>query len=156
MANLPIGGADEGFELHSSDDGDAGSMEDEFLLGKDYVPPTGVRKWMQVKVGDWPLYAFFIALGQIMAANSYQITLLTGEVGQTASKLYVIASIYLATSICWWILFRRFASILALSLPFFFYGLAFVLIGLSPYTTFGSASRVWIQNMGTAFYTVAS
>lgn len=152
-SNLALGRVDA-FEMQSDEERDSISVEDEFLLGKDYKPPTGVRKWMQIRLGDWPLYAFFIALGQIMAANSYQITLLTGEVGQTASKLYVIASIYLATSICWWILFRRFASVLSLSLPFFFYGLAFILIGVSPYAT--GSSRTWIQNMGTAFYTVAS
>jgi hypothetical protein len=34
----------------------------EFLLGKDYVPPTGLKKWMQVKIGDWPIYSMFLAL----------------------------------------------------------------------------------------------
>ena len=109
---------------------------------------------MQVRIGDWPAYSFFLGLGQIMAANSYQITLLTGEVGQTASKLYVVASIYLATSVCWWILFRRFASRLSLSLPFLFYGLAFTLIGLGPYTS--PSGREWMQNVATAFYALAS
>ena len=140
--------------MDSDSENDSHSMADEFLLGKDYKPPTGVRKWMQIRIGDWPAYAFLLALGQIMAANSYQITLLTGEVGQTASKLYVVASIYLTTSVCWWMLFRRFASRLSLSLPFFFYGLAFILIGLAPYTS--GSGRTWIQNMGTAFYALAS
>ena len=147
-------GAEGEFEMHSDDERDSGSLEDEFLLGKDYKPPTGISNWLSIRVGDWPVYAFLIALGQIMAANSYQITLLTGEVGQTASKLYVVASIYLATSICWWILFRRFPAVVSLSLPFFFYGLAFILIGLAPYSS--GSGRAWIQNMGTAFYAVAS
>lgn len=77
-----------------------------------------------MRIGDWPLYSFFLAFGQIIAANSYQITLLTGEVGQTAEKLYVIASIYLATSIMWWFVFRTFKSIYVLSMPFVFYGSA--------------------------------
>jgi alpha-1,3-glucan synthase len=42
---------------------------------------------MQMRIGDWPLYSFFLAFGQIIAANSYQITLLSGEVGQTAEAL---------------------------------------------------------------------
>ncbi|KAK3670004.1 Cell wall alpha-1,3-glucan synthase ags1 [Recurvomyces mirabilis] len=142
------------FEMNSYRDDDAKPLADEFLLGTDYKPPTGIRKWMQIRVGDWPLYAFFIALGQIMAANSYQITLLTGVVGETASRLYVVASIYLITSMCWWYLFRRFASVVSLSLPFFFYGLAFLLIGLAHY---GSPSgRGWIQNVATGFYALAS
>lgn len=144
---------EDAFEMTESSN-DADSQVDEFLLGADYKPPTGLRKWMQIRIGDWPLYAFFLALGQIMAANSYQITLLTGEIGQTSSKLYVVASIYLATSACWWILFRRFASVLSLSLPFFFYGLAFVLLGCSPFTT--GASREWIQNVATGSYAIAS
>ena len=98
--------------------------DDEYLLGRDYKPPTGLRKYMQVRIGDWPLYSFFLAFGQIIAANSYQITLLTGTVGQTAEKLYVVASIYLLTSLMWWFCFRYFKSIYVLSIPFFFYGFA--------------------------------
>lgn len=101
-----------------------GSDDDQYLLGNDYKPPTGLRKYMQIHIGDWPLYSFFLAFGQIIAANSYQITLLTGTVGQTAEKLYVIASIYLVTSIAWWFCFRWLKSIYVLSIPFFFYGFA--------------------------------
>ena len=144
----------DAFEMDEDVHSDENSLADEFLLGKDYKPPSGIRKYMQVRIGDWPAYAYVVAMGQIMAANSYQITLLTGEVGQTATKLYVVASIYLATSICWWMLFRRFASRLSLSLPFFFYGLAFILIGVSPYSS--PPGREWINNMGAAFYALAS
>lgn len=131
------------------------SLNDEFLLGNDYVPPTGLRKYMQMKIGDWPAYAFLMAFGQIISANSYQITLLTGEVGQQASKLYVIASIYLATSIMWWYLFRRLPSLYSLSLPWLFYGLAFILIGTAHYAS-SADQRGWIQNVGAAFYATAS
>jgi alpha-1,3-glucan synthase len=134
---------------------DPNEVADEFLLGKDYKPPTGVRKWMQLRIGDWPIYAFFMAFGQIIAANSYQITLLTGEIGQSAGKLYSIATVYLITSICWWILYRRFQSRLCLSLPFLFYGAAFVLIGTAHYGSTVSG-RGWIQNIGTGLYAVAS
>lgn len=108
----------------SYDGNDKESLGDQFLLGDDYKPPTGLKKWMQMRIGDWPLYSFFLAFGQIIAANSYQITLLTGEVGQTAEKLYVIASIYLVTSVLWWFVFRWYKSVYALSVPFIFYGLA--------------------------------
>ncbi|KIV91342.1 hypothetical protein, variant [Exophiala mesophila] len=138
-----------------SQDHEYDSIADEFLLGKDYVPPSGIRKWMQIRVGDWPVYAFFMAFGQIIAANSYQITLLTGEIGQTAEKLYIIATIYLVTSLFWWILFRRFSSRLCLSLPFFFYGLAFTLIGVAHYAS-TTNGRGWTQNVATGFYAVAS
>jgi len=116
----------EDLDASTSDgNGKEGSQDDDqFLLGEDYKPPTGLKKWMQMRIGDWPLYSFFLAFGQIIAANSYQITLLTGEVGQTAEKLYVIASIYLATSVMWWFVFRYFKSIYVLSVPFVFYGFA--------------------------------
>lgn len=116
----------EDLDASTSDgNGKEGSQDDDqFLLGDDYKPPTGLKKYMQMRIGDWPLYSFFLAFGQIIAANSYQITLLTGEVGQTAEKLYVIASIYLATSVVWWFVFRSFKSIYVLSVPFIFYGSA--------------------------------
>jgi alpha-1,3-glucan synthase len=140
---------------HEEDHHDPNSLADQFLLGKDYIAPTGLRKWMQIRIGDWPVYAFLLGLGQIISANSYQITLLTGEIGQPANKLYVIASIYLATSIMWWFLFRRFSSMLCLSLPWFFYGLAFLLIGTAHYASTASGTG-WIQNVGTGMYAVAS
>lgn len=131
------------------------TFNDEFLLGENYTPPTGLLRFMQLRVFDWPIYSMFLAFGQIIAANSYQITLLTGEVGQPASKLYVIASIYLATSVCWWILFRRLPSRYCLSIPFFFYGLAFLFIACAHFAPSVNA-RGWVQNVGTAWYACAS
>ena len=128
---------------------------DEFLLGKDYVPPSGIKKWMQVRIGDWPVYSLFLGLGQIIAANSYQITLLTGEVGQTPEKLYGIATVYLITSIIWWFIFRFFKSVVCLSLPWFFYGLAFTLIGVAHWES-NEFNRGWIQNVASGAYAAAS
>ena len=105
-------------------DSDKEVAVDQFMLGEDYAPPTGLKKYMQLRIGDWPLYSFFLGFGQIIAANSYQITLLTGTVGQTAEKLYIIASIYLVTSVVWWLCFRSLKSVYVLSIPFVFYGLA--------------------------------
>lgn len=130
-------------------------LTDEFLLGKDFKPATGIEKYMQYRVLTWPVYAYLLAFGQIIAANSYQITLLTGEVGQAASKLYVVASIYLATSVMWWVLYRRFQSRLVLSVPFLFYGAAFLFIAVAHFAPTIN-SRGWVQNMGTACYAVAS
>lgn len=133
----------------------AGSGTAEFLLGEDYQPPTGLKKFLQKKVGDWYLYSILLAFGQIIAANSYQITLLTGENGQSANKLYVVASIYLASSAIWWILFRVFKQVYILSAPFLLYGLAFFLVGMGPYTA-DLAGRGWIYNVATALYAAAS
>lgn len=43
---------------------------DEFQLSHDHVAPKLLRKWLQRKVGDWPVYTFLLAFGQIVAANS--------------------------------------------------------------------------------------
>ncbi|KAK3713913.1 Cell wall alpha-1,3-glucan synthase ags1 [Vermiconidia calcicola] len=149
----PRAGPGDAVELDSRRN--SAALSDEFLLGDNYQPPTWIKKWMQVRmIGDWPLYAILLALGQIIAANSYQITLLTGEIGQTANKLYVVASIYLVASIFWWFMFRRLASAVTLSLPFLFYGTAFILIGVAHYAS--PTGREWIQNVGTALYAFAS
>lgn len=125
------------------------------LLGSNYKPPTGVRKLLQYKLGDWPLYAFLLALGQILAANSYQITLIAGQNGQSAAQLYVIASVYLVSTIVWWCLFRRVASVYVLSTPFFFYGLAFLFLGVAPFNK-TLAGLVWMRNVATGLYAFAS
>ncbi|KAL8715735.1 MAG: hypothetical protein Q9220_000402 [cf. Caloplaca sp. 1 TL-2023] len=132
----------------------ADNSAEQFLLKEHYEPPRGLKKLMLRRPRQWPFYSFLLALGQIIAANSYQVTLISGEVGQSANKLYAIASIYLATSIMWWILFRTKKSIYVLSLPFGFYGLAFLLLGVAPYTQAGV--RGWIQNVATGIYAAAS
>jgi alpha-1,3-glucan synthase len=108
-----------------------------------------------MKIGDWPAYSLLLAVGQIISANSYQVTLLTGTVGQEASKLYIVATIYLLTSICWWILFRRVKTVYCLSTPFLFYGLAFFLLGIAPFAN-TDGGRGWAQNVATGLYATAS
>ncbi|KAF1954873.1 hypothetical protein CC80DRAFT_526600 [Byssothecium circinans] len=130
-------------------------IDDEFQLGSDFTPARGIKKLVQYKIRDWPIFAFFIALGQILSANSYQITLLTGEQGQTANKLYVIASIYLAASVFWWTLFRTLQSRYVIALPFICYGLAFFILGMAPYAS-SFAARGWVQNVATGIYALAS
>ncbi|UZJ55651.1 hypothetical protein CBS101457_004971 [Exobasidium rhododendri] len=134
---------------------ESGVFVEQFLLGDDYVAPRFLRNWMQLRMGDWPIYSLFLALGQIMAANSYQITLLTGQVGQAASRVYVLCAIYLASSIVLWLIFRRFPSVIVLTIPFFFYGLTFMILGLA---RFGSSvyARGWIQNVASCSYAIGS
>jgi len=91
----------------------------------------------------------------MIAANSYQLTLLTGTIGESAITLYVTASIYLASSFGWWLLYRRLQTVYVLSLPFLLYGLAFFLIGLSPLGPTPSG-RDWMHNAATGFYALAS
>lgn len=148
------------------------AKDGEFLLGDQYEPPTGVKKILQKKIGDWQLYSFLLAFvssllpssrrihsnspkGQIIAANSYQITLLTGEYGKAADKLYVIAAIYIVATVIWWCLFRRIKALYVVSLPFALYGLAFFILGMSLYAPKKEAAE-WIFNTATGLYAVAS
>lgn len=108
-------------------------LNNNFSLGRDYTPPTGLKRLLLYRIGDWPVYSILLAFGQIIAANSYQISLLVGEVGETALQLYVIATIYAVSSVLWWLMFRRFKSVYCLSVPFVFYGLAFFLVGMAPF-----------------------
>ncbi len=96
-----------------------------------------------------------LALGQIIASNSYQITLLTGEIGQSANKLYVIASVYLGFSLIYFLLTRYVKLLYLLTVPFFLYGSAFLLVGTSPFIQ-DPNSRYWMQNIATGVYAAAS
>jgi alpha-1,3-glucan synthase len=143
---------------HLSDDDagfDGNSVMDEFLLGKDYQRPSLLKRVLQWRIGDWPIYSLLLALGQIMAANSFQITLLTGSQGSTPEKLYIVGGIYIVTSCLWWLMYRSFRSLYVLSVPFIIYGLAFFLIGFAPFLGPG-AGRDWMRNVATGLYTMAS
>ncbi|KAG9187849.1 alpha-1,3-glucan synthase [Alternaria panax] len=128
---------------------------DEFLLGANYQRPSLLKRWLQTRIGDWPIYSILLALGQIMAANSYQITLLTGPQGQGSDKLYIVGVIYILMSSVWWVVFRTLPSKFVLSIPFVVYGVAFLFVGVAPFAKFGVA-RDWIQNVATGLYVAAS
>ncbi|WDK22841.1 alpha-1,3-glucan synthase [Colletotrichum graminicola] len=132
-----------------------GSYNAQFDLPEDYVPPTGFKKYLQYRLGDWPVYSMLLALNQIIATNSYQVTLLTGEVGQTASKLYIIASVYLGSSLVWYTMSRTVPLLYPLSVPYIVYGIAFMLLGFSPFAA-DNSGQVWLQNAATGLYAFAS
>ena len=134
---------------------DEDDYERQFELPDGYVPPSGLKKYMQYHIGEWPMYTILLAVSQVVATNSYQITLLTGSVGQTASKLYVVASIYLGSTIIWYILSRTVSLKYPLSIPFFFYGAAFTILGFSPFAT-DDTVQGWVQNVATGFYAFAA
>lgn len=76
--------------------------------------------------------------------------MLTGQNGQTADRLYTISSIFLGATIFWWILSRHIRSYILLSVPFAFYGTAFFLLGMTPYSH--SAGTTWVQNVASGLY----
>lgn len=106
---------------------------------------------LSIRIGDWPVYAFLMALGQIMSVNSYQIVLLTGESSQTSEQLYIIGSVYLVASLGYWFMIRNLKSLYAISLPWLFFGLAFMLLGIAPFVGDGAVQGV-VRTTATAFY----
>lgn len=106
---------------------------------------------LSIRIGDWPVYAFLMALGQIMSVNSYQIVLLTGESSQTSTQLYIIGSVYLVASIVYWFMIRNLKSLYAITLPWLFFGLAFMLLGVAPFLGNGTTQGV-VRTTATAFY----
>ncbi|CAI7584674.1 unnamed protein product [Penicillium manginii] len=128
---------------------------DQWLSRLGYKRPIAIQRFMRWRVGNWPVYALFLGLGQIIATNSAQITLLVGTVGETAVKLYIIAAVYCLSSIVWWFLFYRFPSVIVLSLPWFIYSMAFIIIGVSPYAL-SNLGQTWAQNIAAGVYSAAS
>lgn len=125
------------------------------LFGEDYLAPTGCRKLLQRKVGTWYLYCFLLAIGQVMSASSYQLTLLTGAVGEPPAKLYVLCSVYVVSSIFWWTLYRTTKAIYCLSIPFCFFGACFLLLGVSMGVS-SSTGRKWVFDVAATLYAIGS
>ena len=125
------------------------------LLGDNYQRPNPLKRLLLSRIGDWPIYSLFLALGQIIAATSYQVTLLSGTVKQDDVRFYTIGGIYLTTSILWWFAFRMLKSVYVLSVPFIIYGSAFLLLSLAPLFV-ASSGKTWILNVASGLYATAS
>ncbi|KAE9409703.1 modular protein with glycoside hydrolase family 13 and glycosyltransferase family 5 domains [Gymnopus androsaceus JB14] len=120
------------------------------------VPMTGLQIALAREIKGWPLYTIIIALGQMLSATSFQITLLTGRDWEDNIQLYVLGGVFLAASAIWYPLFRMRPSIYVLSTPWLFFGLAFFLIGLpSVASTIHPAHHV-LSNVATWCYAIAS
>ncbi|KAF8163338.1 modular protein with glycoside hydrolase family 13 and glycosyltransferase family 5 domains [Crassisporium funariophilum] len=120
------------------------------------APMTGLQIKMSRELGGWPLYTIVIALGQMLSATSFQITLLTGRNWQDDIQLYVLGGVFLAASGVWYPMFRLKPSVYVLSLPWIFFGLAFFMIGLpSVHSALHPAHRA-LTNAATWCYAIAS
>ncbi|KAJ5902211.1 hypothetical protein N7495_002739 [Penicillium taxi] len=152
----PMTGSGLSHEMHDDESDSKGTDDiDQWLARLGYKRPIAIQRFMRWRVGNWPVYSLFLGLGQIIATNSSQITLLSGQIGETAMKLYIIATIYCVSSIVWWFLFYRFPSVIVLSLPWFIYTMAFICIGVSPYGL-NELGREWTQNVAAGVYAAAS
>lgn len=130
-------------------------IAEEFLLPRDYKRPSLVKRWMTIRLLDWPVYSILLGLGQIMAATSYQITLIVPGSNQTNVMFYVLGVVYILGTSVWWFLFRRIPSYIVLSIPFVLYGLAFFLIAIASTVTVASI-QADIHYVASVVYILAS
>jgi alpha-1,3-glucan synthase len=92
----------------------------------------------------------------MLSATSFQITLLTGRNWQDDVGLYVLGGIFLVATAVWYPMFRLKPSVYVLSLPWIFFGLGFLLIGVpSVHPSLAPAHRA-LANAATWCYAVAS
>ena len=93
---------------------------------------------------------------QTLSATSYQIVLLSGSNGQTDIELYILGSVFFGFSVIWYLLFRLKPSIWVLSAPWFFFGVAFLLIGLPAISSSLTPAHDIISSVATWSYAAAS
>ncbi|WBW73643.1 cell wall alpha-1,3-glucan synthase Mok11 [Schizosaccharomyces osmophilus] len=115
----------------------------------------GCRKLLQHQILGWPLYTVILALGQILAVTSFQLSLLSGSSEQSVSFLYVVCGIYVASTFFWYTMHCLIPSVHCLALPFVIYGLAFFFVGLVSFENLGG-SRIWLARLATCTYAAAS
>ncbi|KAK7462698.1 hypothetical protein VKT23_007286 [Stygiomarasmius scandens] len=111
---------------------------------------------LQYEVFGWPLYTIIIAMGNMLSATSFQITLLTGRSWQDSIQPYVLGGVFLAASVVWYSLFRWKPSTCCLSAPWIFFGLAFFLIGLPSVAPLLHPAHRAIVSVATWCYAIAS
>jgi alpha-1,3-glucan synthase len=92
----------------------------------------------------------------MLAATSFQITLLSGRNWQDDLQLYVLGAVFLAASVVWYTLFRLKPSFYVLSAPWIFFGIAFLLIGMPSVARSLVGSHRILTNVATWSYAVAS
>ncbi|KAI0302169.1 modular protein with glycoside hydrolase family 13 and glycosyltransferase family 5 domains [Russula brevipes] len=120
------------------------------------VVMSGIQIAMAREIGGWPLYTIVIALGQVLSATSFQITLLSGQSTQNNLDLYVLGGVFLAASAVWYPMFRLKPSFWVLSAPWLFFGLAFFFIGLPSLTHALHPAHKALSSVATWCYAIAS
>ncbi|MBW0472818.1 hypothetical protein O181_012533 [Austropuccinia psidii MF-1] len=123
--------------------------------------PAELNQWQirlhQVYYG-WPLYTILLALGQVLGATSFQLSLLGGTSSQRTFDLYVIGAVNIVGSVCWYTLNNTKPAVWSLSLPWVCFGMAFMIIGLPSLSTTLKmyAVRHPLSLVASSFYSFAS
>lgn len=124
-------------------------------------PLPTIMTAMQIRLSreyrGWPLYTIILALGQMLGATSFQITLLSGQNYQGDLQLYVLGCVFFVASLVWYTLFRLKPSVYVLAYPWVFFGLAFFLVGLPSISDmFSATAHDLLTSIATWCYAIAS
>jgi alpha-1,3-glucan synthase len=92
----------------------------------------------------------------MLSATSFQITLLSGQNWQEDWQLYILGGIFLVASAIWYGMFRLKPSVWILTAPWFFFAIAFFLIGLPSISNVFEPQHALISGIATWSYAVAS
>ena len=120
------------------------------------TPMTGLQIAMQREIAGWPLYTIIMALGQMLGATSFQITLLSGQNWQGDLQLYVLSGVFFAASLVWYTMFRLKPSVYVLSIPWLFYAISFFVVALPSVHPIFLPAQKWLTSTATWSYAVAS
>ena len=123
---------------------------------QDVVVMIALQIALAREVFGWPLYTIIIAMRQMLPPTSFQITLLSGQNSETNRQLYVLGSVFLATSVVWYFLFRMKPSVYVLLAPWVFFGIVFFLIGLPSVTKSLNVAHDALSSAATWTYAIAS
>ncbi len=83
---------------------------------------------MQSGFKSWPLYTIILSLGQLLGFSVFQLVLLDSVEENSDMNYFVTGSMYIAGTLFFWSLYRKFPSIVVLTTPFVLYTLSFVLL----------------------------
>lgn len=92
----------------------------------------------------------------MLSATSYQIVLLSGTNAETNIQLYIVGAVFFGASAIWYLLFRFRPAFWVLSLPWFFFSVAFLLIGLPYISASLLPAHDILSTVATCSYAVAS
>ncbi|WBW72795.1 prospore membrane alpha-1,3-glucan synthase Mok12 [Schizosaccharomyces osmophilus] len=124
-------------------------------LETETVENNAIQKIMLHNIGSWPLYTIILAIGQILGASSYQLTLLSGESAQSTNSMYILLALFSAFSLFWWFLSRFVQGRYILSLPFLCFGLSFFLVSITHFFQKTNACSI-LQHIAAYVYAISS
>ncbi|KAJ3350440.1 Cell wall alpha-1,3-glucan synthase ags1 [Entophlyctis luteolus] len=109
-----------------------------------------VVKFVQYRIADWPVYTILLGIGQLIAASSYQIVLLTGNKTYSDLDFYVVGAVFLVGTLFWSAALRLTKSIYGLSIPFFIYAIAVFLTAFAGYSSKIAKFSIWVYTFASS------